>query len=318
MQETTDSAAPLSKAAVKRGIHWLAAASGYSRVRAQSLCRARILTYHEIGSTAVSGEQLEAQLRFLRRNFEVVKLGVLCERHARRELRGREVALTFDDGVKSHHAVVYRLLKQLALPATFFVCPGLIQTRKWIWNQELRARLQSLEKPVFAGVAAELEAPSSSAEAFVAWAKGLDPASRDAAEAAIRGVTPTFEPSAFQCDLYDPLTWAELLEFDESLVTIGSHTMTHPVLTTISKEEVDRELLQSKQTLESKLDREIEYFCYPNGSQDAAVVRSVASIYRGAVTTKAGLLDRDASPFLMPRIGEEPTMPAFQWRLMRP
>ena len=56
-------------------------------------------------------------------------------RHAR-----AQVALTFDDGLRNNVEVAYPLLHRLGLPATFFVCPGLIGPRAVALDHEARRR----------------------------------------------------------------------------------------------------------------------------------------------------------------------------------
>lgn len=62
-----------------------------------------------------------------------------------------------------------------------------------------------------------------------------------------------------------PLNWKQIKEMDNSGITFGSHTHTHPILTEISLEAVEKEISQSKNILEEKLGNPIEIFAYPLG-----------------------------------------------------
>lgn len=53
----------------------------------------------------------------------------------------------------------------------------------------------------------------------------------------------------------------------EKLVTIGSHTTTHPSFNFLNKDELNLEIKNSKLLLENKLDIKIEHFAYPFGSK---------------------------------------------------
>ena len=46
---------------------------------------------------------------------------------------------------------------------------------------------------------------------------------------------------------------------------IGSHTITHPLLTRIPLEQARTEIIDSKMLLEHRFDKEIKSFCYPRG-----------------------------------------------------
>jgi peptidoglycan/xylan/chitin deacetylase (PgdA/CDA1 family) len=66
------------------------------------------------------------------------------------------------------------------------------------------------------------------------------------------------------------MTWETLKQLDkEGLVTIASHTMSHPDdITKLSSEQQEQELAGSKQALELKLGHTVPYFAYPDGKQD--------------------------------------------------
>jgi peptidoglycan/xylan/chitin deacetylase (PgdA/CDA1 family) len=59
------------------------------------------------------------------------------------------------------------------------------------------------------------------------------------------------------------LRWSDVFELAKSGVRFGSHTVTHPNLRGISWEQVEKELRESKDTLEDKLGTEVESFAYP-------------------------------------------------------
>lgn len=63
------------------------------------------------------------------------------------------------------------------------------------------------------------------------------------------------------------LTKKELLELSEDF-EIGAHTMTHPVITRVDDISVKKEILDSKEYLESILNKKVEGFCYPGGYFD--------------------------------------------------
>ena len=73
------------------------------------------------------------------------------------------------------------------------------------------------------------------------------------------------------------MTWETLQQLDkEGLVTIASHTLSHPDdITKLSLEVQERELAGSKQALEAKLGHTVPYLAYPDGRQDETT-RSLA------------------------------------------
>jgi peptidoglycan/xylan/chitin deacetylase (PgdA/CDA1 family) len=259
----------------------------------------RILMYH--GTPRRDAAALERQLRLVSLAFPVVPLDALL---AGKSGRAR-VALTFDDGLRSNVEVAYPILRKLGLTATFFVCPGLIGRRQWLWNHEARQRLLSLRRPEMEELATLLGAPTG-VEAFVEWMKALPIASRRRIEQQIRDATPDFKPSAEQREEFDLASWEELEHLEPPVVTIGSHTMTHPILTSLSAEETEAETRDSRIALESRLNRTVSIFCYPNGSLNEGALASARRYYRSAVTVETGRLQGEVDPHRLPRYAAHP------------
>ena len=61
------------------------------------------------------------------------------------------------------------------------------------------------------------------------------------------------------------LKWEQVLEMRGKGVIFGAHTHTHPILTEISLEDGEREIVQSKNILGDKLGESAELFAYPLG-----------------------------------------------------
>jgi peptidoglycan/xylan/chitin deacetylase (PgdA/CDA1 family) len=93
---------------------------------------------------------------------------------------------------------------------------------------------------------------------------------------------------------------------------IGSHTTTHPDVTTLDAAGYARELAGSRKTLKRRLGVDVRFFCYPAGKSDAASRAAVAAAgYLGATTVDPGLAARGDDPYLLPRIRVNPgTTPA--------
>lgn len=311
------------RAALSPAIHWLARVSGYSVRKAHAAPVGRVLMLHAVGPAALAGHRLDALLAWLERNFLVLPLGELLDRvHGPRGFSGREVALTFDDGQRCHAETVAPLLLQRRLPATFFVCPQLIASGRWIWNLEARLRLRSLSsadrREALAAGAAPAGVSAAAPEAAIAWLKTLTPEPREAALAAIRAATRAWEPSPAEQELWAPMSLEALRRLDPSMIEIGSHTLTHPILPTLGDAQLEREVGESRVQLEQWLGRPVTAFCFPNGAQDERVRAAAARHYRVAVTTEPGHLARDADLHRVPRVGVEGSLSATAWRMLRP
>jgi peptidoglycan/xylan/chitin deacetylase (PgdA/CDA1 family) len=98
------------------------------------------------------------------------------------------------------------------------------------------------------------------------------------------------------------LHWESILEMKDAGVVFGSHSKTHPFLSKLTVKELGDEIKGSKFLLEERLKNPVDFFCYPNGDYNNRVLETVATAgYKGAVTTKRGLIHRNDSPFEMRR-----------------
>jgi peptidoglycan/xylan/chitin deacetylase (PgdA/CDA1 family) len=279
----------------------------------------RILLFHGVGGDDYPVQVFEAQLKFLKKHLSIIPLESLVRKLANGSGSPRnDIALTFDDGLRNHYTIVYPILKQLDMPATFFVSPGLIDSGRWLWNQEARVRLRLLRKDERTAVCQELGARRGNVESIVAWMKTLAPAARKSALEVIRGMTADFKPSAEDQEQYGMMTWDELSSMDPALVSIGSHTVSHPILTTLTPPELSYEVRESRGWLEERLQRPIKHFCYPNGDYNGAVLHCVRQCYGVAVTSQKGDVRLGDDLHCLRRIPVVGQLPSLAWRLHQP
>jgi peptidoglycan/xylan/chitin deacetylase (PgdA/CDA1 family) len=137
------------------------------------------------------------------------------------------------------------------------------------------------------------------------------PLLRDAGvPSAIFPVTETLaEPPQIVNWVDDPPAWPlptmtadQILEMRDGGVLIGSHTRTHPRLPDLSDAECGRELVESRERLESLVGGPVRHLAYPRGLNDARVRHlAEASGYRWAFTLpeRREPIDR----YGIPRIG---------------
>jgi peptidoglycan/xylan/chitin deacetylase (PgdA/CDA1 family) len=306
---------PTLKSRVMPAVHRVAWAMGASTVRARGQPVMRILMFHSVGGDRYPEDVFRSQMEWLASRFRVVPLSEVVDRAAGGDAEPRrEVALTFDDGLEEHARVVHPVLRRLGLPATFFLCPGRLGGGEWLWNQEARERMRSLGDE---GVRGLFPGRGTYAD-VLSWMETLPLAERRAAEARIRDATPGFDPAAPRYAGYRLMSWSEAEALDRSLVSVGSHTVTHAMLPALTAAEQDEELSESRRLLESRLGGTVDLFCYPNGETDAAVVARTRRHYRAAVTVEPGFVRPGADLHALPRIAVAASSALLAWRLHRP
>jgi len=98
------------------------------------------------------------------------------------------------------------------------------------------------------------------------------------------------------------LTWPQLVRLEKLGVTIGSHTVTHQDLALMPPSQALAELRDSRRTLEQHLGHPVQWFAYPFGAENPAVVALAERAgYVLAVTTQGGTTQSAAAPLLLHR-----------------
>ncbi len=100
------------------------------------------------------------------------------------------------------------------------------------------------------------------------------------------------------------LSWEQALELSKTgLVTLETHTHTHPLLSEESDESIRNELFESKHLLKEKLGYDSEVLAYPKGNFDERVIRVVCPEVRAAFGTSGVLLRGErCGMYAIPRI----------------
>jgi peptidoglycan/xylan/chitin deacetylase (PgdA/CDA1 family) len=99
------------------------------------------------------------------------------------------------------------------------------------------------------------------------------------------------------------LTWPLLQALERRGVEIGSHTVRHRDLTSLSTPEALAELVNSRQTLERALGHPVQWLAYPFGRYDARVEELARRAgYVLATTTRAGVRQSASAPLSLRRL----------------
>jgi peptidoglycan/xylan/chitin deacetylase (PgdA/CDA1 family) len=99
------------------------------------------------------------------------------------------------------------------------------------------------------------------------------------------------------------LTWPLLHALERRGIEIGSHTVAHRDLTTLSDRELLTDLVRSRRALERKLGHRVPWLAYPFGAYDERVARFARRAgYLLAVTTRSGVLQPARAPLELRRL----------------
>jgi peptidoglycan/xylan/chitin deacetylase (PgdA/CDA1 family) len=105
------------------------------------------------------------------------------------------------------------------------------------------------------------------------------------------------------------LTWSDLSELQRNGIQVGSHSASHGRLKFLSDAELEKEVAQSKNTIEDKTGRPVTSFSYPYAFPEtdlvfAKTLRELLSKhgYETGVTTVLGTASRSSDSLLLPRL----------------
>lgn len=291
----------------------------------------------------VEPETLEAHIRFLRKNFKILPLYELFSRKESHDLNSKPFcSLTFDDGYHDFYQYAFPILKEYQIPATVFLPTDFIGSEKWFWTDRLTRLFFQMQSAK--GIAqrandreqrakrreggaqskeqrGQSKEPPKSGNAIVNRIENLKGSYEDCLERAIQILKQYRDEEieeilselstrwSINLNLQERsfLSWEEVKEMAQSgLISFGSHTASHKILTTLSDEELWDELTRSKEKLiaEKVVDSSFIPFCYPNGNYNERIVQLVKEAgYNLAVTTENGWNRFGLDPFTLKRIG---------------
>lgn len=294
-------------------------AGAFAPFRRLNRSKTLILMYHRFRETpdgvSTSARCFAEQLDYLTEHYRIVPLSELAGYLA----SGRPVppglaVITIDDGYRDCYDVAFPLLRERNIPATTFVVTDFVDQATWLWTDKVRYLTASAAGSLLETTIEDhplriaLVGRHSRLKGAERVNTELKLISNEAKEDAICEIAeslgvkiPTVPPAEFL-----PLTWEQIRELDSSGVEVGSHTVTHPILTRISGEKLRYELRESRARLEDVLGHNVELLGYPNGDHNLSVQQEAARAgYTCAVTADYGLNNGRSNLLALKRIHTE-------------
>jgi peptidoglycan/xylan/chitin deacetylase (PgdA/CDA1 family) len=123
----------------------------------------------------------------------------------------------------------------------------------------------------------------------------------------------TFGPAGY---VQEVMSLEQIRALPESLVTIGSHTLTHPLLPSINLDQAKREIALSRTKLEEQLHRRIVVFSFPYGGFNQQLVEICHEAgYQRVFSTLPYFAFKEPREFVTGRVRVDPTDWPLEFRL---
>jgi len=263
----------------------------------------------------VTPKYFERVIRRLRRSrAQLVSMDEVYRRMTERDFPGRFVSITFDDGYRDTLEFAYPILKKYEVPFTVYVATSFADRVGELWwlaleavvaqNEMIGLRVEGRDRWFECRDVHEKRAVFDQIYRWLRELKTEDELRHMVRELATRH---RVDMAAFCADLC--MNWQELSALAaDPLVTIGAHTVNHPILSKVSEKAVRAELDNSRSVIEAALGMRPQHLAYPVGDPSAAGPREFGIAadlgFKTAVTTRPGVVFRRHAKHLtaLPRI----------------
>lgn len=285
-----------------------------------------IIMFHAVGANEIGGslpdgynfyinkKSFEKKIKFFRK-YNIVSLSEFAIFRKRKQIPPNSIILTFDDGYD--HDDAYEVLKRYGIPATVFLTTDYVSSNNLLpLNDMYFSIVNSKEKSIRLALTPQgqimefdLTTVRKKQEAIIALnkvIKGMPHNEQlDFVEEIKEKAGKQEEDHAQE---FKMLTWGEIKRMaQDGLISFGSHTKTHCILSAESSEDAFIEVKESKEIIEKQVGKVVRVFSYPNGTKNDYTKRHIEMLkglgYEYACTTQYGFNDLNTNPFELKRIG---------------
>lgn len=219
--------------------------------------------------------------------------------------RKRYVVFTFDDGYYDNYEKALPIFEKHHIPFAVYVPTDFINRKQFAWwyfiedvirnNNSLAYVHNGSEKTVMIGTRQE------KAAFFIELRKMIQ---SDAAT--LPALIERYKPDMASYHKLFLDTEQLILLSKHPLVTIGSHSVSHPSLARMSDDVSYKEMYDSKKELENIIGKKVDHFSYPFGTVNDVSERELNNArkagYLTALTTSYGDVHLNSNLFRLPRI----------------
>jgi peptidoglycan/xylan/chitin deacetylase (PgdA/CDA1 family) len=256
----------------------------------------------------------------------VLPLGAALDGLATGKLPARAVSLTFDDGYADNHDHALPVLARHGLTATFFIASGFLDGGR-MWNDSIAESIR------------RCGSDSLDLSATVAGSLGVLPlASANDRRKAVASIirASKYQPLAIRDDWVSTVAQRCAAELPVDLMmtseqvrvlhqrgmTIGAHTVSHPILRGLSLPSLISEIDDGRRALQQIVGAPVRLFAYPNGRPGVDYDEETVSVVKelgfdAAVSTAWRAAGRKDDRFQLPRyMPWERTRTRFGFRMV--
>jgi len=244
------------------------------------------------------------------------------------ERKKKFVVFTFDDGFRDNLTQALPVLEKHGVPMTIYITTDFPDKKTILWWNVVEDVILANAHLSFEWFGERMEFPCSSPaeknETFGMIHSLIQEGNELTLKERAMKFCSTFNTDPFASIRELAMDWDEVREMSRNkLVTIGAHSISHPVLSQLSAENSFDEMNRSKLRIEQETGKRVDHFAYPFGGMTEATGREYELAekcgFRTAVTLVSASVKKDHSNklFELPRIAVGMSMKKETFELMR-
>ncbi|MEW5925075.1 MAG: polysaccharide deacetylase family protein [Candidatus Zixiibacteriota bacterium] len=279
----------------------------------------RVLMYHGVSDikmpsfywTLLDKNEFLSQIAYIRKKYNVVGPENI---YAGGNQVGNSVVITFDDGLLNNFTTVLPVLRDNDLQAVCFVLPSLSEKNEMMWTDKLYVALIGLEQSVLdlskfdLGVwelATDTDKRADSIKKLLFKLKATPHSKRS--EILNHVFNNIASGDIKDYDVFGLMSPAQIKELSETgQFSVGAHTNSHPILSTMTASEQEKEIKGGMDKLVEWGISTIPVFAYPNGRAEDFNEETINILkkygFKAALTTIDGLHDPADDNYRIKRI----------------
>jgi len=178
-----------------------------------------------------------------------------------------------DDGFEDQARIGVPVFQEFGCPVTIFLITGMLDQQLWPWDDKVAYIInESREEMISVKIGDEnYQLPITSKQEKKVTRRTLQDAIKavpfsqlNALLAQLESATRISIPEAPPAK-YKPLTWELVRQYEKNDVEFSAHTISHPILTKLDSETMEKEIVGSWNRVREELSNPCPIFCYPTG-----------------------------------------------------
>jgi len=287
-----------------------------------------VLMYHRVIDKpfiyGLSPTQFEKQIAYIAKRFRVVSMNTLIDEIRNDSVQPYTIALTFDDGHYDFYESAWPILQKYQIPASLYVTTDFINGNLWLWPDLLKYALlnntrASVDLPPLGKILLTADKLQNSWHILGDYCLTLNSNERLQFIEHFAQVANVILP-AVPITPFTAVTWAQLAEMQQQGLDVGSHTVSHPILSALTDKDIEQELSASADNIRTRLGLVPKGICYPNGRMsdinDDVLTQAKKIGYEYGLLAQNSQISKNEL-FLIGRLPSHTDFDYFRWTLCR-